>query len=168
MSERLNLLYVDDSETWRTYISDLFAQSGVETTVVPGSHQYRHELNERINTLDIILLDVNLPRESGLILAQDTIARYEKEKITLPLMYLISENKKETLEALRGAQDLFGRVDFIYKGDIGPDKIENVYPQRDAIIAKATKRRERIESARRLEESTQRLLDAQNDLKKTG
>ena len=89
------ILSVDDSATIRKVIADAMRQEGVDTIQAESSVHAFKALQERAESIDLIILDVNMPGMSGL----DFLEKMKEHPLwaRIPVMMLTTESERATI-----------------------------------------------------------------------
>jgi DNA-binding response OmpR family regulator len=132
------ILVVDDSQDIRTLMCDLILgpRGYVVTSAHDGQEGLKRALEERP---DLILLDVNMPRMTGL----EVLERLRQAKYEWPVILMTFEGSEEiAVQAFR-----LGVRDYITK----PFEMEEVLISVERVLVESKLRREREELLKRLE-----------------
>ncbi len=95
MADVKTILSVDDSATIRKVISDTMRQEGVETIEAETCAHAFKILQERAASIDLLILDVNMPGMSGLDFLEKMKQLPAWSKI--PVMMLTTESERATI-----------------------------------------------------------------------
>ena len=82
-----HILIVDDDREIRELVGNYLKKNGLRTTVVADGRQMRHFLET--NQVDLIVLDLMMPGDDGLVLCREL--RADKHKAT-PILMLTARN----------------------------------------------------------------------------
>ena len=114
------VMVVDDSRIMRNTVKGVFAGMGIECEFVEANDGEEALLQMEMNSIDLILLDWNMPKLSGIDFLKK-VREIEKYK-SLPIIMVTSEIAKfNVIEALKN-----GATDYITKPinlDLFKDKI---------------------------------------------
>jgi len=93
MSEKKQILVVDDDADARTVVKTILSSSGFEVNEVPGGKQALEFLEE--NHVDLIVLDIMMPEMSG----YDVVLRLRQKPETqnIPVMMLTAKGDPEDI-----------------------------------------------------------------------
>jgi len=81
MEEKGQILIVDDEETVRHFLRDMLEMSGYRCASASNTAEARAHM-ERLN-YDMVLCDVNMPGESGLVLVEEIFSRYPDTAVVM-------------------------------------------------------------------------------------
>ena len=93
MSMAPHILIVDDDADIRRFVSDYLGEFNLRVSSAQDSQSMRKELAHEV--VDLILLDLKLPEEDGMI-----IARELRAKSNIPIIMLTS--RKEDVDRIMG------------------------------------------------------------------
>jgi len=118
------LLIVEDDNTMRFALTELFSQRGYEVVEAADAETGLHILSEQ--EIDLVIMDIKLPGISGL----DALSRIHEIDVSIPVILITAYgDKKKALEALRkGAYDYFTK----------PFKMEEI----EVVIKRALEKRQ--------------------------
>lgn len=89
---QFTLLYVEDDTVTREYLSEML-QSYFYNVVTANNGKEAYEKTLLNSCIDIILTDINLPKENGLLF----IDKFRKENKSIPVVFLSAYKNTETL-----------------------------------------------------------------------
>lgn len=95
MADVKTILSVDDSATIRKVISDTMKQEGVETIEADSCMRAFKILQERADSIDLMILDVNMPGMSGLDFLEKM--KHHPAWAGIPVMMLTTESERATI-----------------------------------------------------------------------
>ncbi|TIP46164.1 MAG: response regulator, partial [Mesorhizobium sp.] len=101
-----HILIVDDDREIRELVSSYLAKNGLRTTVCANGRQMRSFLDA--NTVDLIVLDVMMPGDDGIVLCREL--RSSKHKAT-PVIMLTARN--DEIDRILGLE--IGADDYLSK-----------------------------------------------------
>lgn len=107
--KKVHVLIIDDDEVMRRLYGSLIAKIGYEVIYSPDSIQGR-ELARRFQP-DLILMDMNMPKEDGMTASQRL--KEEKETTNIPIVLLTNDDL--SIEAEKWMKE-FAIDDYIQKG----------------------------------------------------
>ncbi len=95
MADVKTILSVDDSATIRKVIADTMKQEGVDTIQAESCVQAFKVLQERADSIELMILDVNMPGMSGL----DFLEKMKSHPVwaRIPVMMLTTESERATI-----------------------------------------------------------------------
>ncbi|MDD2238130.1 MAG: response regulator [Kiritimatiellae bacterium] len=95
MADVKTILSVDDSATIRKVIADTMRQEGVDTIQAESCAQAFKVLQERAESIELMILDVNMPGMSGL----DFLEKLKSHPgwARIPVMMLTTESERATI-----------------------------------------------------------------------
>ena len=111
MSMAPHILIVDDDADIRRLVSDYLGEFNLRVSCAQDSQTMRKELAHEV--VDLILLDLKLPEEDGMI-----IARELRAKSSIPIIMLTS--RKEDVDRIMGLE--LGADDYLTK-PFNPDQL---------------------------------------------
>ncbi|EON20672.1 response regulator [Cupriavidus sp. GA3-3] len=101
-----HILIVDDDREIRELVSTYLTKNGLRVTVVPDGRHMRSFLD--VNSVDLIVLDVMMPGEDGLVLCREL--RAGKHKATPVLMLTARSDETDRIIGLEmGADDYLAK-----------------------------------------------------------
>ncbi len=142
-SARRLVLIVDDDALLREYLAEVLQHAGHDTIDAGTAAEALRLLEERRDEVALVLLDIEMPGMSGLVLA-----RLLREETTVPFMFLSASDDAATARAAADA----GAVGYLVKPVDGPQLL----PAFEAALARG----DDIRRLRRSEESLTSALAA--------
>ena len=117
--KKVHVLIIDDDEVMRRLYGSLAAKAGYEVIYSPDAIQGR-ELARRFQP-DLILMDMKMPKEDGLLASQ----RLKREKETAHIPIILLTNADISIEAEKWIKEM-SIDDYIQKGIDNDDFIERI------------------------------------------
>jgi len=142
----MKVLIIDDDPGVRRYIQRTLENAGIESVAAAGTSEGREQLSRGQGTIDVILLDISMPEQSGWEFLEELRAGGDE----IPVIFLTAHHTVE--ERVRGLR--MGADDYVLKPFEGPEliaRLEAVVRRRESLPV-FTLGDLRIDLARRLVE----------------